>query len=177
MIPFVTEELWGLLPGTNRLLATSALPAPDRALRDPAAEAQMERAIEAVRVLRGWRDSVGVRPGAIVPAVLNAEGYETTAGRVGALARFAFNGGATDGGAEVASVAVPGGTVAVLESGDVDLGAAERRVQERRATLRSEIERAERKLANESFVAKAPPAVVESERAKLERLRTELEGL
>ncbi|MEA2222334.1 MAG: valyl-tRNA synthetase, partial [Solirubrobacteraceae bacterium] len=177
MIPFVTEELWGLLPGTNRLLATSALPAPDRALRDPAAEAQMERAIEAVRVLRGWRDSVGVRPGAIVPAVLNAEGYETTAGRVGALARFAFNGGATDGGAEVASVAVPGGTVAVLESGDVDLGAAERRVQERRATLRSEIERAERKLANESFVAKAPAAVVESERAKLERLRTELEGL
>jgi valyl-tRNA synthetase len=50
-------------------------------------------------------------------------------------------------------------------------------VQERRATLRSEIERAERKLANEGFVAKAPPAVVESERAKLERLRTELEGL
>jgi valyl-tRNA synthetase len=177
VIPFVTEELWGLLPGTDRLLATSALPAPDRALRDPEAEAQMERAIEAVRVLRGWRDSVGVRPGAIVPAVLNAEGYETTAGRVGALARFAFNGGATGGGAEVASVAVPGGTVAVLESGDVDLGAAERRVQERRATLRDEIERAERKLANEGFVAKAPPAVVESERAKLDRLRTELEGL
>jgi valyl-tRNA synthetase len=177
VIPFVTEELWGLLPGTNRLLATSALPAPDRALRDPVAEAQMERAIEAVRLLRGWRDSVGVRPGAIVPAVLNAEGYETTAGRVGALARFAFNGGATGGGAEVASVAVPGGTVAVLESGDVDLGAAERRVQQRRATLRDEIERAERKLANEGFVAKAPPAVVEAERAKLERLRAELEAL
>ena len=65
----------------------------------------------------------------------------------------------------------------MLESGDVDLGAAERRVQERRATLRSEIERAERKLANEGFVAKAPPAVVESERAKLARLRAELEGL
>jgi valyl-tRNA synthetase len=177
MIPFVTEELWGLLPGTNRQLATSALPAPDRALLDPAAEAQMERAIEAVRVLRGWRDSVGVRPGAIVPAVLNAEGYETTAGRVGALARFAFNGDAADGGAEVASVAVPGGTVAVLESGDVDLGAAERRLQERRATLRSEIERAERKLANAGFVTKAPAAVVESERAKLERLRSELERL
>jgi valyl-tRNA synthetase len=109
--------------------------------------------------------------------VLNAEGYEMTAGRVGALARFAFNGGASDGGEEVASVAVPGGTVAVLESGDVDLGAAERRVQERRATLHGEIERAERKLANEGFIAKAPPAVVESERAKLERLRAELEGL
>jgi len=177
VIPFVTEELWGLLPGTRGQLATGALPAPDRALRDPGAEAQMERAIEAVRVLRGWRDSVGVRPGAIVPAVLSAEGYETTAGSVGALARFAFNGGAGSGAAEVASVAVPGGAVAVLESGDVDLGAAERRVQERRATLRNEIERAERKLANEGFVAKAPPAVVASERVKLERLRAELEAL
>ena len=35
-------------------------------------------------------------------------------------------------------------------------GAAERRLEERRATLRSEIARAEGKLANEGFVAKAP---------------------
>jgi len=177
VIPFVTEELWGLLPGTEGMLATSPLPAPDEALRDPGAEAAMERAIEAVRVLRGWRDSVGVRPGAIVPAVLNAEGYEATAGRVGALARFAFDGAESDAAGEVASVTVPGGTVAVLESGDVDLGAAERRVEEQRVKLAGEIERAERKLDNAGFVAKAPPAVVDAERAKLERLRAELEAL
>ncbi len=180
VIPFVTEELWDLLPGTEGLLATSMLPTPDLALVDPEAEAQMARAIEAVRGLRAWRDSVGVRPGAIVPARLNAEGYEATAERVGALARFALDtgaGGVAAGGAEVASVAVPGGTVGVLESGDVDLGAAERRLEQQRATLRSEIERAERKLSNAGFVAKAPPAVVEGERAKLERLRTELRSL
>ncbi len=176
VIPFVTEELWELLPGTEGLLATSALPAPDRALVDRAAEAEMERAIEAIRGLRGWRDSVGVRPGAVVPAVLNAEGYGSTAERVGAMARFAFT--SQDGGAgEVASIAVPGGTVAVLASDDVDLGAAERRLDEQRATLRAEIARAEKKLANPGFVAKAPPAVVEGERAKLERLRAELESL
>jgi len=179
VIPFVTEELWDHLPGSEGLLATSMLPAPDPALADPEAEAQMGRAIEAIRILRAWRDSVGVRPGAIVPATLDAEGYEATADRVGALARFAFDGGAGgDGaGAEVASVAVPGGTVGVRESGDVDLGAAERRLEERRAMLRSEIERAERKLANEAFVAKAPAAVVDGERAKLDRLRAELEAL
>ncbi len=176
VIPFVTEELWELLPGTAGLLATSELPGPDDRLVDHEAEARMGQAIEAVRVLRGWRDSVGVRPGGVVPAVLNAEGYETTAGRVGALARFAFVDGAAAGG-EVASIAVPGGTVAVLASDDVDLGAAERRLDEQRAALRSEIERAERKLANAGFVAKAPAAVVEGERAKLERLRAELEAL
>jgi len=176
VIPFVTEELWDHVPGTEGLLATSALPAPDRLLVDLEAEAQMGQAIEAVRILRAWRDSVGVRPGAIVPANLNAAGYETTAGRVGALARFAFDGGGSVDG-EVASVAVPGGTVSVLESGDVDLGAAERRLQQQRETLRSEIERAQRKLANEGFVAKAPAAVVDGERAKLERLRAELRSL
>jgi valyl-tRNA synthetase len=179
VIPFVTEELWGLLPGADGMLATSPLPAPDGALRDPAAEAAMQRAIEAVRVLRGWRDSVGVPAGAVIPAVLSAEGYEATAQRVGALARFAFGTAdrAADATAEVASVAVPGGTVAVLASGDVDLGAAERRLEERRATLRDEIARAQKKLANEGFVAKAPTAVVEAERAKLERLRVELEAV
>jgi len=176
VIPFVTEELWDLLPGAEGLLATSPLPAPDPALADPAADAQMGQAIEAIRILRGWRDSVGVRPGAVVPAALHAEGYETTIERVGALARFAFDGDGT-GAAEVASVAVPGGTVAVLESGDVDLGAAERRLEGQRAALHSEIERAERKLSNHGFVAKAPPAVVDGERAKLERLRSELEAL
>jgi valyl-tRNA synthetase len=137
----------------------------------------MERAIEAVRVLRGWRDAVGVRPGAVIPAVLDAAGYEATAQRVGALARFAFDGAGAGAGTEVASVAVPGGSVAVLESPDVDLGAAERRLDERRATLRAEIARAEQKLSNEGFVAKAPPPVVEAERAKLQRLRDELEAV
>ena len=139
----------------------------------------MERAIEAVRVLRGWRDSVGVRPGAIVPAVLDADGLRGD-GRARRRARALRASTARTAPAparEVASVAVPGGTVAVLESADVDLGAAERRLEERRATLRAEIERAEQKLANEGFVAKAPPAVVEAERAKLERLRAELEAL
>jgi valyl-tRNA synthetase len=176
VIPFVTEELWRLLPGSEGMLATGRLPAPDAALRDPQAEAAMGRAIETVRVLRGWRDSVGVRPGAVIPGVLDADGYEATAQLVGALARFAFDHG-SGGGAEVASVAVPGGTVAVLESGDIDLGAAERRLEQRRATLRDEIARADKKLANAGFVAKAPAAVVEAERAKLQRLRAELEAV
>jgi valyl-tRNA synthetase len=175
VIPFVTEELWRLLPGSAGMLATGTLPAPDPALADADAEAAMQRAIEAVRVLRGWRDSVGVRPGAVIPAVLSAEGYEATATRIGALARFAFDG--VGGAAEVASVAIPGGTVGVLESGDIDLGAADRRLEQQRGTLREEIARAEKKLGNAGFVAKAPPAVVQTERAKLDRLRAELEAL
>ena len=40
--------------------------------------------------------------------------------------------------------------------------------------MRSEIDRGERKLANEAFVAKAAPAVVAKEREKLAAYRDEL---
>ncbi len=43
--------------------------------------------------------------------------------------------------------------------------------------MRGEIARAESKLANEKFVEKAKPEVVQAEREKLERLRAELEAL
>jgi valyl-tRNA synthetase len=45
------------------------------------------------------------------------------------------------------------------------------------ARLENEIRRAEAKLANESFVAKAPAAVVAIERDKLEKYRENLEGV
>ena len=90
---------------------------------------------------------------------------------VGRLARFEFEG--ADGGDPVASV----GPVRVLASGRARRrgrcgaageapGGAARRGRARRA-----------KLANEGFVAKAPPEVVEEERGKLERYRAELEEL
>jgi valyl-tRNA synthetase len=193
IIPFVTEELWDLLGYTQAegLLAVSALPQPDDALRDPDAEAEMERAIEAIKALRTWRDSVGVKAGAIVPGVLRAAGYERTAARVAGLARFDLRdgggggdgdgGGSGDGdgdaGEAVATVAIPGGAVAVLAADAVVLGAADRRRAEQRDTLAREIERATNKLANAGFVAKAPAAVVDGERAKLQRLREELAAL
>ena len=50
-------------------------------------------------------------------------------------------------------------------------------VEVERERLYKEIERAEKMLANESFVQKAPPEVVEAEREKLARYRRELDAL
>jgi valyl-tRNA synthetase len=67
--------------------------------------------------------------------------------------------------------------VAILPSPDLDLGAAERKREARRAQLGTDIKRTEGKLANQGFVAKAPFEVVQAERDKLARLRAELEAL
>ncbi len=172
MIPFVTEEIYGYVPGTDGLLAAGI---PDHEVAaDATAEASLARVIEAVQALRAWRDLAGVKAGATVSARLAANGYEETGEHLARLARVSF----TDDGAEpVASVPVPGGAVEILPSDELDLEEAQRRADVKRAKLQAETERAERKLANEGFVAKAPAEVVQAEREKLARLRAELETL
>ena len=170
MIPFVTEEIYRYVPGASGLLA-AGLPEGAAAPVDEAAEASVGRVIEAIQALRGWRDFAGVKAAATVPARLAANGYEETEEHLERLGRVSFT---ADGGDPVASVPVPGGAIEILPSEDVDLEGAQRRLAEQRAKLQSEIERAEKKLANERFVAKAPPDVVQAERDKLQRLRAEL---
>ncbi len=174
VIPFVTEEIWSNVPGAEGLLMAAPWPQPDPDLRDEDAERAVARAIAATQELRGWRDSVGAAAGKTVPARLEAEGYEQTAAHVARLARVEWS---ADGGAPIATVGVPGGSIAVLESDAVDVAAAAERARARRGTLEQEIARAEGKLANQGFVGKAPAAVVDAERAKLDRLRRELEEL
>ncbi len=185
LIPFVTEELWSYLDDSGELLAGASYPSPQSALIDMDAELMLERTIEAITLVRGWRDSVGARAGMIIPARLCADGYEQTGPLLARLARLALSAdvategsdGLTVDGAAVASIPVPGGTVEVLSAEGLDLGAAERRRAAAREKLLAEIERVEGKLAKPNFVERAPPAVVDGERERLQRLRTELEVL
>jgi valyl-tRNA synthetase len=175
VIPFVTEELWSHLDGEGALLAGAPYPRPDKSLIDLRAEVALERAIEAIVLVRGWRDSVGAKPGLIVRARLNAEGFQDTAGSLARLARLDLAPG--DGAAPIASIAIPGGTVEILSGEGLDLQAAERRREAARERLREEIARVQTKLAKSGFAEKAPEAVVQAERVKLARLQGELEAL
>ena len=201
VMPFVTEEIWSLLPEAHGsaacagedvpeahgsrgseergLLAAAAWPVADPARFDEAAEAEVARLIEAVTVLRRYRDEVNARAGAPIRARLAAAGYEGVREQLARLARFELVGGdelAGDGDV-LATMPIPGGAVLVLPSEAFDAGDAVRRIEAKRERLRGEIERAERKLANEGFVSKAPAAVVEEQRRKLAEYRNALEAL
>jgi valyl-tRNA synthetase len=180
VIPFVTEELWSYLDHSGELLAGSHYPRADASLIDRDVEIALERAIEAVTLVRGWRDSVNAPPGALVRARIDATGYDSTATILANLARLDLgdDAGADDAGVpSVASISVPCGTVEVLSAEGLDLAATGRRRAVARAKLEGEIARVEGKLANAGFVQRAPAEVVEGERAKLARLRDELEAL
>ena len=89
-------------------------PAADAALIDEAAEAEIARAIEAVQELRGWRDGVGAPPGRTLQARLDADGYDRTLDAVARLARVEWSANGTQ---PVATVPVPGGSIAILTVG------------------------------------------------------------
>ncbi|MGI9019351.1 MAG: valine--tRNA ligase [Solirubrobacterales bacterium] len=170
--PFVTEEIWSYLPGAEARgpLVVAPFPEADSELIDTAGEAVTARAIELIRGVRRWRDLVGVAPRTILPARAAAGADPGSLELVARLGRLSLDGADGDGLATI-------GEVEILASAEVDAGEVRRRISERRAELGSEVKRGERKLANEGFVSKAPPEVVESERAKLEAYRAELAEL
>jgi valyl-tRNA synthetase len=169
IMPFVTEEIWDYLPDREAPLVVSPFPEADPALIDESAEAEVEGQIATVRGVRRWRDLVGVGAGSVLPARVAGGGPEPHE-LVARLARLSIDGA---GGEALASI----GPLEILPSEEIDAGEVRERVEHRRAELRSEIERAERKLGNDGFVAKAPPEVVEAEREKLDAYRAELAEL
>jgi valyl-tRNA synthetase len=179
IIPFVTEEIWSFVPGAEGLLAARTVGDEPVGEIDGQVETALGNMIDAVQALRSWRNSAGVKPGATLTGRLRASGYEETAEILARLARIALDGPAeTDAdAAPVASVVIPGGVLDILPGGDLDLEATRRRRDEQRDRLQTEIDRAEKKLANPGFVSKAPPEVVQAERDKLARLKSELEAL
>ena len=125
--------------------------------------------------LRRYRDEVGAKPSGRVRGRLVARGYD----RAQRAARRAWPAStwSTTLATPLASVPIPGGAIEVLPSDAFDPAEAEKRIAAKRSGLEAEIERAERKLANEKFVERAPAAVVEEERRKLAEHREALERL
>jgi len=173
VMPFVTEELWQYVrQPAEGLLAGVIRPPREHSAIDADAEAALERVIGATQALRRWRSEVGVSPGLTVAARLEADGYAELRPLLSRIARLDLREG---GGDAVTSVAIPGGALAILEG--VDLAAHAQRRERERERLAGEIERLRGKLANDAFVANAPPAVVAAEREKLARLEAELDAL
>ena len=168
LMPFVTEEVYSYLPSPSaEALVVHDFPAADESLLDEEAERELTRAIELTRALRRWRDLAGVPPRQLLAARANGEGPHELVAR---LARIEFG---EDGGEAMATV----GGIELLETEGVDADAIRARISERRAKLRSEVERGERKLSNEGFTAKAPAEVVAEEREKLAAYKAELDEL
>ncbi|HVW54656.1 MAG TPA: valine--tRNA ligase [Rhizobiaceae bacterium] len=184
-MPFMTEELWARTApdGGERqaLLCHAAWPDPDFEDKDAAAE--INWLVDLVSGIRSVRTEMNVPPAATAPLVLVGADDDTrqrVARHEPALARLArvsdvsFADVAPKGSAQI----IVWEATACLPLGDlVDLKAEAARLKKEIAKTADEIERIERKLANEKFVANAPEEIVAAEREKAEDYRLALTRL
>jgi valyl-tRNA synthetase len=174
VMPFVTDELWTALTGQDSVMVS---PWPAFSYADGQAEAEISSMMALVTEVRRFRSDQGLRPGQRVAARL--VGIEATplAGheeRIRSLLRLSPPG---DGFAASASLSVEGATVELDVAGAIDVAAERRRLEKDLAAARSETEQAERKLANADFTAKAPAAVVDKTRTRLDAARADIARL
>lgn len=175
-MPFITEELWQALPGTGETIVRAAWPLAQERMLDPQAEGDMAVLMDVVRSIRNVRSEKQVPPSRRIKALVFADGrpreileenrlYVESLAGLGELEI----GPATGEKPEQAIFAVASGVEIYLPlEGLVDLEAERKRLEKELANSEQEIKRCEAKLSNEGFLAKAPPEVVEKERAKLQ---------
>jgi valyl-tRNA synthetase len=190
VIPFITEALWQkVAPVAGKQdcesISLAPYPASNAAAIDEAAEAHVARLKSVVDACRNLRGEMNVSPGTRLPAYVVAESaadaqfMREAAPVLQALARLSevrlFDDAASwASAAQAAPVAVVGSTRLCLYM-EIDIAAEKARLSKEADRLRSELSKAQGKLANESFVAKAPAAVIEQERKRIADFTSTLE--
>ena len=186
--PFITAELWEAVAPVAGMkktgsIVTAAYPRAQLEKVDPKADAWVAQLKAVAGEVRRLRSEMGLQPGKPVPLLTlgEADFIGSAAALLQALARLSevrvLDGEAAFADATAsAPVAVVGGLRLALHV-EVDPAAEAARLDKEIARLQGEIGKAEAKLGNESFVARAPAAVVDEMRARLAEFRQALSRL
>ena len=179
--PFITAELWErVAPVAGRAdalaggsVASADYPLPQLDRIDADADAWVTRLKAVVGACRNLRAEMNLSPAERVPLMVHGDaGFVDQAGpllktlaKVSELRRFADD-NEFDRASRNAPTAVHGGLRMALHV-EVDVAAELERLRKEIDRLGAEIAKADAKLGNQSFVARAPAAVVEQERQRV----------
>jgi len=193
-VPFLTETLWTTLRelapvrGVTKPFADAALlvhaswPTGDPTWRDETAERDIAAMQQWCVLIRETRARYQVPPKERPSARFAAAGSDAVTLRTTAplLAHMAGLGEVTvaaDAQRTKDSAAVLFGAAKCFLLGVVDLAKEQAKLEKEAEKLRAQIAGIEKKLGNEGFVAKAPPAVIEKERQALAALQAQIAGV
>jgi len=172
IIPFITEELWqkvAPLAGVEGdSIMRAAYPQPDTTRVSPDSVARIQMLKELVNACRTLRGEMNLSPAQRVPLVIEGDSavIGTLAPYISALGKLSEVSAITalaDADAPVALV----GDMRLMLVVAIDKDEERARLAKEIARIQNEITKAQGKLANPSFVDKAPAAVVQQEQARM----------
>ena len=182
LIPFITEELWQTVaPMTGKNLAdqpkqTIALqpyPISEPSKLDEQSEAWVAEVKSLIDACRNLRGEMQISPAQRIPLIVqgNPEFLTKAAPYIQALAKLSevqidADGTLIDKDGGSAPVAIVGNTRLLLKV-EVDIAAEKVRLAKEIDRVTNEVNKCRAKLTNESFVGRAPEAVVNQEKARL----------
>jgi valyl-tRNA synthetase len=195
--PFITEELWQVVApvagrkqaGSDDSLVTAPYPRADLSRVDPASDAWVAKLKALVGTTRNLRSEMNLSPAERMPLLTTGDAafIEAAAPIIKALGKLSevrvLDDAAFAAATAMAPVAVQGDTRLALHV-EIDVEAEKARLSKEVLRLEGEIAKAQGKLSNESFVARAPAAVVDQEKARVadftatvERIKAQLSRL
>jgi valyl-tRNA synthetase len=173
VIPFITEELWqkvAPMVGINgETIMLQPYPKANPAFVSKSAIVKIKLLQEIINACRKLRSEMNLSPALKVPllATGDAETLKVFAPYLQALAKLSEVSIVDSLPDTDAAVAIVGNFKLMLKV-EIDVATERERLDKEITRLSGEIAKAEGKLNNESFVARAPAAVVEQEKKRLE---------
>ncbi len=177
-MPFITEEIWQALPHEGESIMVSAWPVYDPSLAFTKEETDFEKVMDAIRAVRNRRAEMNVPPSRKAQLCI-----ATGEPEVFEQGRPFFQRLASASEVTVADSFTMEGAVQVITNAArifipmdelVDKEKELARLNKEKEKVEKEISTLSKKLDNPGFVSKAPAAVVEGERAKLQQQKERL---
>ena len=172
-MPFITEEIYQAIPHTCESIMISEYPTFNAELDYSIAEEDVERIISCITAIRTRRAEMNVPPSkkAKLYVVTKYEDTFKNASKILEKLASASEVIITDSyeSDDAVMIATDAGRLYIPLAEVIDFEKERARLTAEMKKNDGEIERIEKKLANEGFVAKAPAAVIEGEKAKLKK--------
>jgi valyl-tRNA synthetase len=184
-MPFLTEEIWQLLPHEEASLAKAAFPQGREEESDPEAEREMAFLMSVVTKLRNLRSENNLDPRRKVEVLFRTdlarprrilESHEGIVRVLARLDRYRFVPEIPSDLAAARGV-ITGLEMAIPLAGAMDLGEERKRLARELEKVERELAGVEAKLGNDSFAQRAPAEIVEKVRAAQRELSEKKERL